>query len=96
MAKTIQFTEEEVSKINQLRADVSNVFTQLGQLEIEKERRVQELDSIKKQLLTKHSELQIVEEELFKGLNEKYGDGNYDPSTNTFTSSENSSDTIVE
>lgn len=96
MTKTIQFTEEEVSKINQLRADVSNVFTQLGQLEIEKERRVQELDSIKKQLLIKHSELQVVEEELFKGLNEKYGDGNYDPSTNTFTPLDNSSDTIVE
>jgi hypothetical protein len=95
MTKTIQFTEEEVSKINQLRADVSNVFTQLGQLEIEKERRVQELDSIKKQLLTKHSELQIVEEELFKSLNEKYGDGNYDPSTNTFTPLEASEDTSV-
>ena len=25
---------------------------------------------------------------MFKGLNEKYGDGNYDPSTNIFTPSE--------
>ena len=38
MSEQIKFTEEEVSKINQLRADVSNVFTQLGQLEIEKEK----------------------------------------------------------
>ena len=85
MSEQIKFTEEEVSKINQLRADVSNVFTQLGQVEIEKEKRIKELNSIKEQLLKKHSELQTVEEELFKGLNEKYGDGNYDPATNTFT-----------
>ena len=95
MTKTIQFTEEEVSKINQLRADVSTVFTQLGQLEIERERRVQELDSIKQQLLTKHAELQVVEEELFKGLNEKYGDGNYDPATNTFTPLEDSDASVA-
>jgi hypothetical protein len=25
---------------------------------------------------------------MFKGLNEKYGDGNYDPNTNVFTPSE--------
>jgi len=90
MANTIQFTEEEVSQINQLRQDVSNVFTQLGQLQIEKERRISELDGFKEQLLNKHKELQQTEEELFKGLNEKYGDGNYDPATNTFTPTEKS------
>jgi hypothetical protein len=84
MAKEIKFTEEEVGKINQLRQDVSNVFTQLGQLAIERKKRISEIDSIEEKLLTKHSELQTSEQELFKGLNEKYGDGNYDPATNTF------------
>ena len=65
MANTIQFTEEEVSQINQLRQDVANVFTQLGQLAIEKERRISELDGIQEQLLNKHKELQQTEEELF-------------------------------
>lgn len=96
MTKTIQFTEEEVSKINQLRVDVSNVFTQLGQLEIEKERRLKELDNIKKELLERHSSLQSVEDELFKGLNEKYGDGNYDPATNTFTPLEKTEEVVTE
>ena len=85
MAETVQFTQEEVQSINQLRQDVANVFTQLGQLTIEKERRINELDSIQQQLLQKHQELQQQEQEIFKALNEKYGDGNYDPATNTFT-----------
>jgi predicted transcriptional regulator len=93
MAEQIQFTEEEVSQINQLRQDVSNVFTQLGQLAIEKKRRLEELDGIQEQLLDKHKELQQTEEELFKGLNEKYGDGNYDPATNTFTPVEKNEET---
>jgi predicted transcriptional regulator len=85
MAETIKFTEEEVNSINQLRLEVSNVFTQLGQLSIEKKRRMNELESVEAQLLQKHSELQQQEQELFKGLNEKYGDGNYDPQTGEFT-----------
>jgi predicted transcriptional regulator len=85
MAETIQFTQEEVQSINQLRQEVANVFTQLGQLTIERNRRLDELDDLEEQLLEKHKELQKQEQELFKGLNEKYGDGNYDPTTNTFT-----------
>ena len=85
MAETIQFTQEEVQSINQLRQDVANVFTQLGQLTIERNRRMDELDDIEEQLIEKHKQLQQQEQELFKGLNDKYGDGNYDPTTNTFT-----------
>ena len=96
MAEAIKFTDTEVESINQLRQDVSNVFTQLGQLEIEKERRIQEIDSIRNDLLSKHKELQKTEEELFKGLNEKYGDGNYDPTTNTFTPVEKTEEVVTE
>lgn len=85
MAETIQFTQEEVQSINQLRQDVANVFTQLGQLTIERNRRLDELDDLEEQLIEKHKQLQQQEQEIFKGLNEKYGDGNYDPATNTFT-----------
>ena len=85
MAEAIQFTEEEVQTINQLRQDVSSVFTQLGQISIERNRRLDELDDLEEQLIAKHKELQTQEQELFKGLNSKYGDGNYDPATNTFT-----------
>ena len=43
MAKQIKFTKEEVAEINQLRQDVSDVFTRLGQLQVEKKRRIDEI-----------------------------------------------------
>ena len=85
MAEAIKFTEEEVNSINGLRQEVANVFTQLGQVAIEKKRRITEIEGVENQLLQKHAELQAQEQELFKGLNEKYGDGNYDPATGDFT-----------
>ena len=78
MAKQIKFTKEEVAEINQLRQDVSDVFTRLGQLQVEKKRRIDEITAIEDQMLVKHSELVEQEQKLFSGLNEKYGDGNYD------------------
>ena len=96
MAKEIKFTEEEVGKINQLRQDVSNVFTQLGQLTIEKNRRIQEVEKVENELIEKHGNLQNQEKELFESLNEKYGDGNYDPATNTFTPIEKTEETVTE
>ena len=96
MAKEIKFTEEEVGKINQLRQDVSNVFTQLGQLTIEKNRRIQEVEKVENELIEKHGNLQNQEKELFESLNEKYGDGNYDPTTNVFTPVEKTEETVTE
>jgi hypothetical protein len=88
MAEEIKFTDEEVAQINQLRTDVQNVFTRLGQLHIEKRRRIDEIDSLIQGIEEEHSSLQIKEQELFKGLNDKYGDGNYNPETNVFVPSE--------
>ena len=81
----IKFTQEEVNSINQLKTDVELVFIQLGQLSVERKRRNDELDEIESELLEKHKELVNTELELFKNLNEKYGDGNYDPNTGVFT-----------
>ncbi len=88
MAETIKFTEEEVSQINQLRQDVGNIFVQLGQLQIEKKRRIDEVENTEKQLIEQHQNLVKQEQDLFQGLNKKYGDGNYDPNTGEFTPSQ--------
>ena len=96
MAKQIKFTKEEVAEINQLRQDVSDVFTRLGQLQVEKKRRIDEITAIEDQMLVKHSELVEQEQKLFSGLNEKYGDGNYDPTTNTFTPSKEKEEVLEE
>jgi hypothetical protein len=81
----IKFTQEEVEQINQLKNDVELVFLQMGQLSVERKRRNDELDAIETELFEKHTQLVKTEQELFLGLNEKYGDGNYDPITGIFT-----------
>jgi hypothetical protein len=66
MAEQIQFTDEEVSQINQLRQDVSNVFTQLGQIAVERARTSKEIDLLESDLLKKHSELPENTQDLIK------------------------------
>lgn len=97
MAKEIKFTQEEVEQINTLRVQASQLFTQLGQISIEKDRRnklheqqLEELSKAEAGLFEKHKELATTEQNLFKSLNEKYGDGNYDPETGIFTPAEKS------
>jgi hypothetical protein len=85
MENQIKFTEEEIASINQLKTDVELVFLQLGQLSVERKRRNDELEVIETELFEKHKKLVKTEQELFVGLNEKYGDGNYDPITGIFT-----------
>jgi len=85
MAEKIKFTVDEVKQINDLRIEVGAVFTELGQIHIEKKRRLSELEQRETELTQQHSELVVKEETLFKGLNEKYGDGDYNPITGEFT-----------
>jgi hypothetical protein len=85
MAEKIKFTEDEVKQINELRIEVGAVFTELGQIHIERKRRLSVLEQRELELTKQHSELVIKEETLFKGLNEKYGDGDYNPTTGEFT-----------
>lgn len=85
MAEPIKFTEEEINSINQLKIDVELIFTQLGQISVERKLRLDELEVFETELFKKHAELVQTEQELFKSLNEKYGDGNYEPTTGLFT-----------
>lgn len=85
MAETIKFTEEEQQSILNLRQEVTSVYNQLGQLHVERKRRLTELDELEEQLINQHRSLSDREQELFKSLNEKYGDGNYNPDTGEFT-----------
>ena len=84
MAEAIKFTAEEIQSINELRQEVGSIFTQLGQLSIQKARTLQQLEQQEASLIELHQESVKKESELFKGLNEKYGDGNFDPKTGEF------------
>jgi len=43
MAKKIKFTKEEVVRIDNLKQEVASIFTRLGQLSVEKKRRIDEV-----------------------------------------------------
>lgn len=83
--KKIKFTKDEVIQIDNLKQEVASIFTRLGQLSVEKKRRIDEVEKVESDLLNQHQELVEKEKQIFAGLNEKYGDGNYDPNTNEFT-----------
>jgi len=85
MSKVIKFTKEEVTQINDLRVEVSGIFTQLGQISLERTKRLEELQEVETKLTKRHGELVTIETDLFKQLNEKYGNGNYDPESGVFT-----------
>jgi len=88
MTKTIKFTKKETQEINDLRIEVSGIFTQLGQIVLEKKKRLEELEATEKTLTARHAELVITEQTLFKQLNDKYGNGSYNPETGEFTPEE--------
>lgn len=85
MAEQIKFTDEEVQSINSIREGVNEVFSQLGQVKIERDKKLKELENLENKLIERYGELTKQEQELFNTLNEKYGDGNYDPQTGIFT-----------
>lgn len=85
MAEQIKFTAEEIAEINKLREEFTQIFIQLGQINLERKTKIDELNTLETQLVESHSKLVEKEEVIFKSLNEKYGDGDYDPNTGIFT-----------
>lgn len=89
MSEVIKFEQQEVDTINELRENLSTIYTQLGQLKIEKERKLNELESLETQLIQQHIEIKEKEKTFFENLTKKYGDGEYDINTNVFTPTNN-------
>ena len=85
MAKEIKFTEEEIIEIEDIKQQSGLIYQRLGQLAVEEKRRLEEVSDAKNELHEELNNLRNTETKLFTSLNEKYGDGNYDPTTNVFT-----------
>jgi len=83
-----QFTEQEVTEIRELQQRVLTIISRIGEVELniqELESTFQELKNEKATLINAYGEIRVQESELGKRLREKYGDGEYDIETNTFT-----------
>ena len=82
---TQNLQKKKFNQLNELKKSVSIVFTQLGQLSIRKQKQLQQIET-QETLDTKTSRVVFFSNKNFlKGLNEKYGDGNYDPNIVEFT-----------
>lgn len=81
MANEIKFTGEEVNEINNIRTQLADVFRRLGELDVRKK----QIEVAREEVLGDYNTIREQEQQLFSKLNEKYGDGNYNPETNVFT-----------
>ena len=84
-----KFTDEEMGKIKEIQSSYLGVQQAFGQLEVNKLRLQQQLDSTQQastELKDKFTEVQNNEQKLIEELNAKYGDGSLNLESGTFTS----------
>ena len=84
----IQFSEEEVNKIQEFQQKVITTNTRIGEIELQihgLEQEFQSLKSEKQSLIDGYTTLRQQEMELSAELKDKYGEGTYDINTNQFT-----------
>lgn len=85
--QVIQFTDEEVNKIQEFQQKVLTTNTRIGEIELlihGLEQEFQELKNEKQSLIDGYTNLRQEEMELGAELKEKYGEGTYDINTNQF------------
>lgn len=85
--QVIQFTEEEVTKIQEFQQKVLTTNTRIGEIELlihGLEQEFQSLKNEKQSLIDGYTNLRQEETELGAELKEKYGEGTYDINTNQF------------
>jgi len=87
-SKEIKFTQQEIDSLMNLKQSYANVELSLGKLEIARMQTEQQLDNIendKLRLENSYVEAQANEAQIVGELTEKYGVGNLDINTGTFT-----------
>jgi len=85
--ETKKFSQEELTEIQNLRNQSSEIITQLGQIEAETflaDQRLEQLAQSKEMLRTRFNQMQEKESQLIQSLTEKYGDGTVDVASGEF------------
>ena len=90
MPEEVKFTEEELTKVKDIRVQYSNIQNSFGQLKMAQIR----LDEQEVQLEESLKNIQTEESKFLDGITKKYGDGSLNPDTGVFTptASENKSE----
>ena len=87
MPEEVKFTKEELTQVQNIRKDYTNVQYQFGQLKLAQIR----LDNDEVTLEDALKSIQDEEKKFLEGITEKYGQGSLNPETGVFTSTENKS-----
>ena len=87
MSEKTKFTEEELTKITDLRDQTTRVTSELGQVQLQKlliSEELQQLEELSTNILVQFKNLRAEETEFVGKLNEKYGKGTVDITTGEF------------
>ena len=83
MAEDIKFSEDELKKIIEIRTSYSEITNRFGQIQLTK----YNLQKQEEQAEIDFESIKVKEQEVLKGITDKYGPGTLDPNTGVFTPS---------
>jgi predicted nuclease with TOPRIM domain len=88
MPEEVKFTEKEINQIKDIQktyANIQNAFGQVGLSKLRIEQDVQNMRKAEESLKNKFKENQDTEKKFIDEITKKYGDGNLNIDTGTFT-----------
>ena len=83
MAEDIKFSEGELKQISEIRTAYAEITNRFGQIQLTK----YNLQKQEEQAEIDFESVKVKEQEVLKGITEKYGPGTLDPNTGVFTPS---------
>jgi len=89
-SKELKFTDDELQSLQGLQTSYQEKQAVLGQLSVQRILLNQQLDALETRTVEVETEYQAVQQEerdIVKTLNDKYGQGQLDPTTGVFTPS---------
>ena len=84
MAEDIKFSEDELKKIMEIRTSYAEITNRFGQIQLTK----YNLQKQEEQAEIDFESIKVKEQEVLKGITDKYGPGTLDPNTGVFKPSE--------
>ena len=88
MADEIKFTDEELKSLSELSQNYQSIQASFGQIRVQRilaEQQADALEEAEVKMEADYKDMQETERDLVQQLNEKYGPGQLDPATGTFT-----------
>ena len=83
MAENIKFSEDELKQISEIRTAYAEITNRFGQIQLTK----YNLQKQEEQAEIDFESIKVKEQEVLKGITDKYGPGTLDPNTGVFTPS---------